>query len=689
MGVMFGMPRMIGRRTDDTILMGSGGWRQKPFYIRYFGRSNMVTRPMLKNAILNLLKRTGIKKKNGKDRNSESEGGEDSDEDNEDDAENEKVQDSEDDEVIEHMIPRVETEQNLEDMLLYAEHTQLVKPLKLPDDRYLPREFEDLEVEHEDLRLTIASKWGELQSRKHDSLPTNVSKLEELLNDIYHKAYPPPQSNSEDQKYSSILEEDVHLSGNSDDTIPSATTPLESEKEIPVDTQEITNEHGNATPTMPVIGSSEENPTQYALEVSQFKIWDRSYLERKVKELQEEKSMPELSHTEKDELQQTAATQVLGNIEIEVGSLRERRDASLEEMLSHMQFTPLVCELPSLKELHSVPMEKLIDLDIHDKGIYTNEYSKYPQAEIMGDPISSLGSLDLEYPSTVSRPTFELGLGLNVENGEEVQQPVIDLGAPDPPQIHLAATSAPNEAPIGIETSNQAQINPLAEKAQINTSPTLNVASAIDLAAPKQAHMNPATEKYELQQPQRRLPIPQKSLVLDVEKGEEALLKKIKSAEKANAYAETLEILAELQKGKEPGVSQTSAEDVVPLAERLEDNMSTKGKEVEPIEKKKASISVKDKEVASREMKKETISSKEKKDTPKITFTPQKPITRSNPQKRVDPDFGSGKGLSGIKRRKTKSKTETPVEQDFPTVKVQKKDDENVKNRKAKGGTNL
>ncbi|KAI3861604.1 hypothetical protein MKW98_000556 [Papaver atlanticum] len=86
-------------------------------------------------------------------------------------------------------------------------------------------------------------------------------------------------------------------------------------------------------------------------------------------------------------------------------------------------------------------MEKLIDLAIHGKGIYTNEYSKYLQDEIMGDPYSSLGSLNLEYPSTssleileklyptqifykyyakdlnppsqVSRPTFDLGLGLN------------------------------------------------------------------------------------------------------------------------------------------------------------------------------------------------------------------------------------------------------------------------------------
>ncbi|XP_026379960.1 uncharacterized protein LOC113274788 [Papaver somniferum] len=85
MGVMFGTPRMAGRRTDDTFLMGGGGWRQKPFYIRHFGDSNTVTRPMLQDAILKLLKRTGIK-------NSESEGGEDSDDDSD-----EQVPDSEDD----------------------------------------------------------------------------------------------------------------------------------------------------------------------------------------------------------------------------------------------------------------------------------------------------------------------------------------------------------------------------------------------------------------------------------------------------------------------------------------------------------------------------------------------------------------------------------------------------------------
>lgn len=105
MGVMFGMPRMAGRRTDDTFLMGGGGWRQKPFYIRHFGDSNTVTRPMLQDAILKLLKRTGIK-------NCKSEGGEDSDDDND-----EQVPDSEDDEDMEYRIPRVETEQTIEDMV--------------------------------------------------------------------------------------------------------------------------------------------------------------------------------------------------------------------------------------------------------------------------------------------------------------------------------------------------------------------------------------------------------------------------------------------------------------------------------------------------------------------------------------------------------------------------------------------
>ncbi|XP_026379927.1 DNA-repair protein XRCC1-like [Papaver somniferum] len=177
--------------------------------------------------------------------------------------------------------------------------------------------FEDLEVKNEDLRLTIAEKWCELQSRKEDGLP--IDRLNRKFQMIPKKS----------------------------------------------------NEQGNATPTMPVMGGSEENLTQFDIEVSQFKIWARSDLERKVKELQEEKSMPEPSQTEKAELQQTAATQVLGNIEVEIGSLRDRQGASLEEMLPNMQFMPLVCELPSLKELHTVPMEKLIDLAIHGKGIYT------------------------------------------------------------------------------------------------------------------------------------------------------------------------------------------------------------------------------------------------------------------------------------------------------------------------------
>ncbi|KAI3885072.1 hypothetical protein MKW98_002464, partial [Papaver atlanticum] len=77
MDVIFGMPRMAGRRNDGTNFMRGRGWRKKPFYIRHFVRSNMVTRPMLKNTIMNLLKRTRIKKKNGKDCSSESEGGKD------------------------------------------------------------------------------------------------------------------------------------------------------------------------------------------------------------------------------------------------------------------------------------------------------------------------------------------------------------------------------------------------------------------------------------------------------------------------------------------------------------------------------------------------------------------------------------------------------------------------------------
>ncbi|XP_026391217.1 uncharacterized protein LOC113286811 [Papaver somniferum] len=533
--------------------------------------------------------------------------------------------------------------------------------------------FEDLEVKNENLRLTIAEKWGELQSRKEDGLPIDVSILEELLNDIYHRAYPPPQPNSGEEESSSSSEEESSNSSEEgdddlDDTVPSATTP-----------------------TMPVMGGSEENTTQFDNEVSQFKIWARSDLERKVKELQEEKSMLEPS-----------------------------QGASLEEMLPNMQFMPLVCELPSLKELHTMPMEKLIDLAIHGKGIYTDEYSKYLQAEIMGDPYPSLGILSLEYPSTgslpslekmqssqifdkfyakdldppsqVSRPTFDLGLGPSDQNGEEVQQRAIDLGAPDPPQIHLAAALAHNEASVARGASDQAQTDPSDEQAQIDTAPTLNEASAIVLAIAEQARL-----KADLQQPEQegtrkpwdpipfneverkkkmkndRKQQPTKQLeslkypVLDAEKAEEARLKKNMSAEKANAYAETLQLLSELQKDNEPGVSQTSEEDDVTLAKRLEDRLVTKSNEVKPIAKSTTSVMDKEK-------KKPTISAKEKKLTPKITYTPQKPVTRSHPQKRVDPEFASGKGLSGPKRRKTKSRTENPVEKDFPTEKVHKKD---------------
>ncbi|XP_026377787.1 uncharacterized protein LOC113272096 [Papaver somniferum] len=728
MGVMFGMPRMAGRRTDDTFLMVGGGWRKKPFYIRHFGDSNTVTRPMLQDAILKLLKRTGIK--------------------------NFKECILAD---LIHSFLEKKINQNYntpEDitgcvvylLLLYAEHTHLVKPVTLPDDRYLPRaarwnikeisveflkdmeasqytfskefkdeytmyekemlneiaqrlpveevpltvdwqeKFEDLEVKNEDLRLTIAEKWCELQSRKEDGLPIDVSILEELLNDIYHRAYPPPQPNSGEEESSSSSEEGHD---DLDDTVPSATTPLvtEDEQEIPDDTQEKSNEQGNATPTMPVMGGSEENLTQFDIEVSQFKIWARSDLERKVKELQEEKSMPEPSQTEKAELQQTAATQVLGNIEVEIGSLRDRQGASLEEMLPNMQFMPLVCELPSLKELHTVPMEKLIDLAIHGKGIYTDEYSKYLQAEIMGDPYPSLGILSLEYPSTgslpslekmessqifdkfyakdldppsqVSRPTFDLGLGPSDQNGEEVQQPAIDLAS----AIVLAA----------------------AEKARLKA----------DLQQPEQEGIrkpwdpipfNEVERKKKMKNDRKQQPTKKleslKYPVLDAEKAEEARLKKNMSAEKAKAYAETLQLLSELQKDNEPGVSQTSEEDDVTLAKRLEDRLATKSNEVKPIAKSTTSVMDKEK-------KKPTISAKEKKLTPKITYTPQKPVTRSHPQKRVDPEFASGKGLSGHKRRKTKSRTENPVGKDCPTEKVQKKDSENVRKRKAKGDPNL
>ncbi|KAI3887067.1 hypothetical protein MKW92_002745 [Papaver armeniacum] len=114
-------------------------------------------------------------------------------------------------------------------------------------------------------------------------------------------------------------------------------------------------------------------------------------------------------------------------------------------------------------------MEKLIELSIHGKDIYTDEYAEYLEAKIMGDSYPSLGILSLEYPSTgslpilekmessqifdkyyvkdldppsqASRPTFDLGLGpndQNVENGEEVQATAIVLVHGDPTQIHLA-----------------------------------------------------------------------------------------------------------------------------------------------------------------------------------------------------------------------------------------------------------
>ncbi|XP_026398730.1 uncharacterized protein LOC113294552 [Papaver somniferum] len=284
-----------------TLLMVGGGWRQKPFYIRHFGDSNTVTRPMLQDAILKLLKRTGIK-------NCKSEGGEDSDDDNDeqvtDNAHKLKekyfglVDDLEKSKNVSwpdliHSFLEKKINQNYntpEDitgcvvylLLLYAEHTHLVKPVTLPDDRYLPRaarwnikeisveflkdmeasqytfskefkdeytmyekemlneiaqrlpveevpltvdwqeKFEDLEVKNEDLRLTIAEKWCELQSRKEDGLPIDVSILEELLNDIYHRAYPPPQPNSGEEESSSSSEEGHD---DLDDTVPSATTP--------------------------------------------------------------------------------------------------------------------------------------------------------------------------------------------------------------------------------------------------------------------------------------------------------------------------------------------------------------------------------------------------------------------------------------------------------------------------------
>ncbi|XP_026409812.1 uncharacterized protein LOC113304906 [Papaver somniferum] len=304
----------------------------------------------------------------------------------------------------------------------------------------------------------------------------------------------------------------------------------------------------------------------------------------------------------------------------------------------------------------------------------------------MGDPYPSLGILSLEYPSTgslpslekmessqifdkfyakdldppsqVSRPTFDLGLGPSDQNGEEVQQPAIDLAS----AIVLAA----------------------AEKARLKA----------DLQQPEQEGIrkpwdpipfNEVERKKKMKNDRKQQPTKKleslKYPVLDAEKAEEARLKKNMSAEKAKAYAETLQLLSELQKDNEPGVSQTSEEDDVTLAKRLEDRLATKSNEVKPIAK---STTVMDKE-----KKKPTISAKEKKLTPKITYTPQKPVTRSHPQKRVDPEFASGKGLSGHKRRKTKSRTENPVGKDCPTEKVQKKDSENVRKRKAKGDPNL
>ncbi|KAI3839459.1 hypothetical protein MKX03_017720 [Papaver bracteatum] len=165
-------------------------------------------------------------------------------------------------------------------------------------------------------------------------------------------------------------------------------------------------------------------------------------------------------------------------------------------------------------------MEKLIDLAIRGKEIYTDEYAKYLEAEIMGDSYPSLGSLYPEYPSTgslpslekmessqiydkyyvkdldpplqASRPTFDLVLepnDQNFENGEEVQHPAIDLGAVDPTQIHLASAPAYNKAAVVRGASDQAQMDPSAEKPQINTSHTLKEASEIILAAAVQARM--------------------------------------------------------------------------------------------------------------------------------------------------------------------------------------------------------
>ncbi|XP_026400573.1 uncharacterized protein LOC113296481 [Papaver somniferum] len=318
----------------------------------------------------------------------------------------------------------------------------------------------------------------------------------------------------------------------------------------------------------------------------------------------------------------------------------------------------------------------------------------------MGDPYPSLGILSLEYPSTgslpslekmessqifdkfyakdldppsqVSRPTFDLGLGPSDQNGEEVQQPAIDLAAAEKARL----------------------------KADLQQPEQEGIRKPWDPIPFNEVERKKKMKNDRKQQPTKKLES-LKYPVLDAEKAEEARLKKNMSAEKAKAYAETLQLLSELQKiiiitkksliffyvygilkDNEPGVSQTSEEDDVILAKRLEDRLATKSNEVKPIAKSTTSVMDKEK-------KKPTISAKEKKLTPKITYTPQKPVTRSHPQKRVDPEFASGKGLSGHKRRKTKSRTENPVGKDCPTEKVQKKDSENVRKRKAKGDPNL
>ncbi|XP_026439256.1 uncharacterized protein LOC113337937 [Papaver somniferum] len=228
MGVMFGMLRMAGRRTDDTFLMVGGGWRQKPFYIRHFGDSNTVTRPMLQDAILKLLKRTGIK-------NCKSEGGEDSDDDNDeqvtDNAHKLKekyfglVDDLEKSKNVSwpdliHSFLEKKINQNYntpEDitgcvvylLLLYAEHTHLVKPVTLPDDRYLPR----------------AARWNikEISVEFLKDMEASQYTFSKEFKDEYTIAYPPPQPNSGEEESSSSSEEGHD---DLDDTVPSATTLL-------------------------------------------------------------------------------------------------------------------------------------------------------------------------------------------------------------------------------------------------------------------------------------------------------------------------------------------------------------------------------------------------------------------------------------------------------------------------------